>query len=160
MLLAEVTECYNKSSRDYFGDNGIDVQLLNKEFQEHIVKSNACQHHRKVPDELHSSAQITLAKNKVSAVIKPNRKSDAKRSNHCCNVWTNSKILKMHYPVLLEPVFKNTKKKNVQYGVRTPARCIAKGLQRHELSKQGIEKINNVKQEIIHYPVVLNGARR
>jgi hypothetical protein len=114
MLLAEVTKRDDKSSRNYFGNNCIDMQLLYKEFQEHIVKRDACQHHGEVPDELNSSAQITFAENKVPAVIKTNRKSDTKRGNHRRNMWANSKILKMHHTVLLKPVLENTKKKNVK----------------------------------------------
>ena len=145
MLLAQITKSYYKNRCYYFRNYRIHVHLLDKKFQKHIVESNTSQNHRKVSNQLNSSPQITFAKNKVTAVIKTYWKSYTKCSNHSSNVRTDCEIPKMHYAILLEFIFKNTKKKNIEKCICTTARSISKSLQWHKPLKQGIEKINDAK---------------
>ncbi|MCW3107167.1 MAG: hypothetical protein JWQ09_1673 [Segetibacter sp.] len=73
---------------------------------------------------------------------------------------TYGKIAKVHNAISLEPVFENTKEKNVKKRVGAPASSIPEGLQRHKPSKQGIEKINNVQNKIVHQACLTKWARR
>ncbi len=41
--------------------------------------------------------------------------------------------------------------KNIQEGIRTPANGIAEGLQRHELAKRRVEKINKIYDPLFHH---------
>jgi hypothetical protein len=146
MLLAQVAESYDKDRRHDFGNNRVEMQLLDKKFEKHIVEGDTSQHHRKIPDQLYPSSQVTFTENKIPAVIKANWKGDAKSCDHCGNVRTYGKILKSDYFVSLEPVLKNTKQKNVENCICAATSCIPEGLQRHEFSKQWIEKVNNAQQ--------------
>ncbi|MCW3109574.1 MAG: hypothetical protein JWQ09_4080 [Segetibacter sp.] len=109
---------------------------------------------------MNPSSQVTFVENEITAVIKTNGESNAKRSNHGGNVRAYGKIAKMHDTILLEPVFENTKEKNIKKRICASTGGIPEGLQRHKLSKQGIEKINNAQNKIVHQACLTKWAAK
>jgi hypothetical protein len=64
--LRQVTKCYHDRCSKYFGDGGIDMEMLYEKFDEYIVEDYTNNNENKIAKELDSSVKNRIGKHNMT----------------------------------------------------------------------------------------------
>jgi hypothetical protein len=95
MFLGQITERYHNYRSENFGDRWINLELLNKQFKENIIKQHTNHHEQEIAKQLYPAMQGGAGKNNIPHQEKARRETDAKGNNECRNMWFKSKNTNM-----------------------------------------------------------------
>lgn len=141
ILLGEITKCHHNNGCKYFSDGRVNMNLLYKYFQEHIIKSNAGKHQQKITYKLHPAPQITGGKNHVAAQIKTKRKTEQERQQKGGNMWADCNVRNIGHFFFQNIVVTDKKNKDVERCIKSATGSVPERLQRHQSFKWRIKKI-------------------
>jgi len=79
------------------------------------------------------------------------READGEGHNKGENIRGNGNETHVHIPFVQNKIIADGIHDDIQYGIRTPANRIAKGLDRHELAERRVEKINKIYDPLFHH---------
>ena len=138
MLLSEIAKSNNNYSRQYFRNSRIDLELLDKQFDEKVIEKDTGNHQHKVTQQLMRTRHHRSRENDIAIQVKARWESDNKSYQESGNMRTDSAKGCKHDLLFENKIIADKINKDIQKHVACTTRRIPEGLVRHQPSERRV----------------------
>jgi hypothetical protein len=143
VLLCQVTEGNHNGGGNDFGNGWEQVEIFNEKADEKIIQENTDEHQEEIPEQLDTSLKHRIREHHVTHQHKSGWKTNEEGDDKGSNMRFECNKSQVQNLLVQNKIVGQEKNNNIKNCIKAPTGGITKALQRKNLSKRRIKKVNN-----------------